>query len=287
KKTVAGITPIQVATNLQKLSGDALLLVAGMRNTRDKELRETIGDIKAMSFLGQYYSKKILGATYKNIYDQATDPSQKIKYKNAAIRNLQVASNSWRKYATQVTNSYIPQHLTRMHFTIDFKAMQAYVDKEVTMFTAKLPEAGLDMKPPLQQLEVVFSKHSNYYFWHLDKLGLPANWTSYKYFILEVFATRQQPFDIIVGTARDTIIRKDIKPAEKAWTRIAVPIETFRPQFEKGENTEAVYSSVSLNEVLGIGVSIEKPLGYPVLEIRSIKLSNQDVEKSTVSSTHR
>lgn len=288
-KTMAGTTPVQVAANLQKASDEALTLVTGMTNVKDKELLETIGDIKAMAFLGQYYSKKILGATHKHLYDNAASRAQKMKYKAAAIKHLQDASSNWRKYASQVSSSYIPQHLTRMHFTVDFKAMQAHVDKEVTMLNTRLPQGGLDMKPPLQQLEVVFSNHSNYYFWHLDKLGLPANWSSYKYVVLQVFATSQQPFDLIVGTGNDTLIKKGIKPVEKGWTRIVVPIETFKPWMAKTENLvttykEAAYAPVPLEEVLGIGVSIEKPVGYPVLEIRSIKLSKEELEKSTVSS---
>jgi hypothetical protein len=176
-----------------------------------------------------------------------------------------------------------------MHFTVDFKAMQAHVDKEVMMLNTKLPHGGLDMKPPLQQLEVVFSDLSNYYFWHLDKLNLPANWSSYKNIIVEVFATSKQPFNLIIGTGRDTIIREGIKPVEKGWTRIVVPIETFKPSIAKAGNLINTFrhtatASVPLDEVLGLGVSIEKPVGYPVLEIRSIKLSKEDVEKSTASS---
>lgn len=281
-KTMTGITPFMVAANLRKASDEALLLVAGMTNIKDKELRETIGDIKAMSFLGQYYSKKILGATNKNLYDKASDQVQKLKYKDAAIKNLQDASNIWRKYATQVSGSYIPQHLTRMHFTVDLKAMQANVDKEVIILGSKLPEVGLDMQPLLQQLEVVFSNKSNYYFWHLDKLGLTGNWSPFKYLVLEVFATSKQPFDLILQTDRDTIVSKDIKPSEKGWTRIVVPLETFRAQIARGQNIvksfhEVAYAPAHLNEVLGLGVLIEKPEGYPVLEVRSIKLSKEDL----------
>lgn len=288
--TMDGLTPIQVAANLQKTSDEALLSVAGMTGIKDKELRETIGDIKAMSYLGQYYSRKILGATYKHLFDKVPDQLEKIKYRNLAIKNLQEASNNWRKYASQVTALYIPQHLTRMHFTVDFKAMQAHVDKEVAILTAKLPEGGFDMKPPLQQLEVVFSDNSNYYFWHLDKLGLPENWSSSKYVILELYATTKQPFDVILSTVTDTVVKKDITPKEKGWTQVVIPIETFTAEIKKGQDQKTVYqgtasSIVPLTNVLGLGVSIVRPVGYPVLEIRSIKLSNEDPGNSTALSS--
>jgi hypothetical protein len=285
-KTITGITPIAVAENLQRISEEALLLVGEMTNIKDKELRETIGDIKAMSFLGQYYSKKILGATFKDLYDKATNDEQKIKYKNAAITSLKDASNSWRKYANQVTGSYIPQHLTRMHFTIDLKATQANVDKEVTMLTAKIPKAGLDVKPPLQQLEVTFSDNSNYYFWHLDKLSLPANWSSSKYLVLQVYSTSEQPIDFILQTDRDTLIRKGVKPGAQEWARLAIPLNSFKLQNIVG-SAKLVLASELLNEVLGIGVSIDKPIGYPVLEIRSIKLSEEEMGDTVFASPVR
>jgi hypothetical protein len=290
-KTMAGITPVEVAMNLQKTAEEALALIAGMTAGKDRELNETIGDIKAMSYLGQYYSKKILGATYKHLRDNVSQQMQKVTYRNLAIKSLQEASLQWRKYAAQITSSYIPQHLTRMHFTIDFKAMQAHVDKEVTMVTAKLPAGWFDMKPPLQQLEVVFSNHSNYYFWHLDKLNLPANWSAYKSVVLEVYATSKQPFDFIIQTDRDTLVRKGNTPPAIGWTRITIPVEALKKQTARRKNASSIYREaaneiVPMNEVLGLGVSIEKPIGYPVLEIRSIKLSKED-PATAFSSIHR
>jgi hypothetical protein len=237
-----------------------------------------------MSFLGEYYSKKILGATYKDLYDKATNEEQKIKYKNTAITHLTDASNNWSKYASQVTSSYIPQHLTRMHFTVDLKATQANVDKEVTMLSAKLAEGGLDVKPPLQQLEVTFSNNSNYYFWHLDKLSLPANWSSSKSVVLEVYATSNQPVDLILQTDTDTLIRKGVKPGAHEWSKLVIPLNSFKAQnTERARKTGDIASQLS-NEVLGIGVSIDKPINYPVLEIRSIKLSKEETANTAFTS---
>lgn len=292
KQTIAGTTPVQVAENLQQISNEALILVADMRNSKDKELVEIIGDIEAMSYLGNYYANKILGATNKHLFDKSPDHTQKLHYKNEAIQSLKKAADYWDKYAKQVSDSYVPQHLTRMHFTVDFKAMQAHVDKEVLMLTGNnLPQTGLDSIPPLQQLEVVFSNASSYYFWHLDKMSLPADWSAKKYMVMEVFATSKQPFDLILQTQTDTIVKKGLKAVEKEWTRVVIPLETIKKEYAKNKSTHTFqhYANISpllLTEVLGFGVSMGKPMGNPVLEIRSVKLLNEEPGNSVLSSIH-
>jgi hypothetical protein len=289
-QTITGMSPIQVADNLAQTSNEALLLLAGLKTTNNKELLATINDIKAMSYLGQYYANKIRGATNKHLYDQSTEVQQQLKYKTAAIQSLQEAAASWRKYAAIVSESYIPQHLTRMHFTVDFKAMQAHVDKEVLMLTNNhLSHKGLETKPPLQQLEVVFSSHSNYYFWHLDKMGLPNDWSVAKYLVMEIFATSKQPFDFALQTTTDTIVKKGIKPVENGWTRIVIPVQSIKDEFAKKQTSGIVQPaanrvSLPLSSMFGFGVSIGKPIGYPVLEIRSVKLYNEAPEPAGMAS---
>jgi hypothetical protein len=131
--SMTGTTPPEVAQILLDISNQALSLTSGMTNYTDKELGQTINDIKAMAFLGQYYSKKILGATNKCLSDKSSDSVKKEDYKNAAIRNLQDASASWKAYADQVTSSYNPEFLTRMEKLIDVKAIQAEVDNDIVL----------------------------------------------------------------------------------------------------------------------------------------------------------
>jgi hypothetical protein len=218
-----GTSPIAVAEQLKKISDHALLLIGDMKNSKDAELRQTIDDIRAISFLGLYYSKKILGAVNKDLYVKSTTGEQKSSYKKAAIENLKEAAENWKKYSEQVSNSYIPQFLTRMHFTVDFKAMQAQVDKEVTMMNhpdgMQTESPGSGAKPLSEEIEVVFSNTSKYYYWHFDKLGLPENWSSYKNVVIEVFATSKQPFNFFLKAGADTVIRRDIVPAENKLTR--------------------------------------------------------------------
>jgi hypothetical protein len=272
-QSVTGTTPPQVAGNLQNLGNEALTLVKGMTNTKDKELNQTINDIRAMAYLGQYYSKKILAATNKYLSDKATDQTEKIKYKNSALDNLQAASLKWKQYAGQVSVSYIPQFLARLHMLIDLKAMQTDVDKEITQLKNAPLETAPPVPKPLQQLEVVFFKGSNYYFWHLPNLGIPTNWATNKYIVLDVYATTPQKFDLLVHTERDSLSKKGIQTTPNKWIKIAVPLSFYKAQL--AAKYPAGNGSEYLNSVKGLGLFIENPIGYPLIETRAISLVNE------------
>lgn len=132
KTAIAGITPIQVASDLQNISEEIISLTKGI-TTKDAELLQTIEDIKAMASLGKYYSKKIIGATNKCISDKITDSKKKLYYRKEAIKNLQAASDCWRNYAGIVTKSYKPQYLTRMQRVVDVTAIQTDVDEDILL----------------------------------------------------------------------------------------------------------------------------------------------------------
>lgn len=127
-----GTTPPQVAQTLQAISDQALSLIADMAGT-DKELRQTISDITTMAYLGQYFSKKILGATNKSISDKTSDTNKKQQYQNNAITYLRDASERWRNYASQISYAYNPQWLTRMQQTVDVKAIQSKADNDIVL----------------------------------------------------------------------------------------------------------------------------------------------------------
>jgi hypothetical protein len=129
---MTGTTPIQVASNLETNYNEVLSLIKGMNDT-DPELRQIIEDIKGLAWLGQYYSKKILGATNKCLSDKSSDLNKKLQYQKVAIKNLQEASECWRNYAGIVSNSYKPQYLTRMQRVIDLTSIQADVDKDIAL----------------------------------------------------------------------------------------------------------------------------------------------------------
>lgn len=95
------ITPTQVAEALKEYATDTLSMVAELRPRQgdNKELRLTLGDLEAMSHLGNYYSEKILGAMDLALFDATGRPGQK----TSAIDHLRAALEHWKQYAAAYT----------------------------------------------------------------------------------------------------------------------------------------------------------------------------------------
>jgi hypothetical protein len=132
------LTPLDVA---DRLEGHAL---AGLQNVEElkpgssRELRQTIGDIKAMAWLGRYYAEKIRGAVA--LARSRRTPSRD-DLENAR-RHLQRASSHWKEYAAIWSTQYLPQVLTRMGTGIvDIRAIQEAVDSEIPV------AAGVGVRP--------------------------------------------------------------------------------------------------------------------------------------------
>jgi len=128
-KPMEGITPPQVAQALQAHARATLQLVGELPTAvRDKELRLTIGDLRAMAHLGDYYAEKILGATELALFDKTGQPEQQA----AAVQHLQAALDHWRKYATVATSQYRPQLLTRIGY-VDLHQLTTKVEEDIAM----------------------------------------------------------------------------------------------------------------------------------------------------------
>src|SRR5215210_5166315 len=177
---MTGTTPLQVAQNLQAISDQALSLISDIAST-DKELRQTVSDITAMAYLGQYYSKKILGATNKNISDKTSDATKKQQYKNKAITYLRNAAESWRNYASQISYSYIPQWLTRMQQTVDIKAIQSKVDNDILLAggtISRVAATGVTVSPASGSVSVNGTKQLTATISPTNATNKNIRWTS-------------------------------------------------------------------------------------------------------------
>jgi hypothetical protein len=102
KNTTAGVTPLQVAAQLDALAETALAKIAGMDDGGNLELRETLGDIRAQARLGQYYAAKIRGTVALGLF-RKTGMSQQ---QTDAVAHLQKALGAWRSYARELDASY-------------------------------------------------------------------------------------------------------------------------------------------------------------------------------------
>jgi hypothetical protein len=128
KKPDGRMTPEQVADQLQQFAARGLTSIAGLDAGSNKELRQTLGDIKAMAALGSYYAEKIRGAVALYRYETGKDAADHAR----ARKHLIAASNHWKQYAAQWSSQYVKQVLTRMGSTaVDIAAIQAQVDADI------------------------------------------------------------------------------------------------------------------------------------------------------------
>ena len=127
--------------------------------------------------------------------------------------------------------------------------------------------------------------------WTLKDLNpdLPADWTGYDFLVLEMKASSPQRFFLTFYSSGGLAQRRQMQPLANVWIRAAVPLQYYRKPNRAGFDLASVgkvprnsfWISTggaygSLNAVEAIGVTMQTPLGKPVLEIRSVRLSKED-----------
>ena len=126
-KPMGGMTPLEVAAVLHAHAEAALKLVAELRPTENRELRQTLADYEAMAHLGKYYAEKILGAAQLALYDSTGVPERKVE----AVAHLNLALGHWQRYAAAGAQ-YRPQLYNRVGY-VDLKALTAKVAEDVAI----------------------------------------------------------------------------------------------------------------------------------------------------------
>ncbi len=126
-----GITPMEVADNLDRLSQESLAGVIKLRydSRPGKELAATLTDMESMAYLGQYYADKIRGAADLAVF--RADTNRKENRQNA-VRHFSNAVEEWESYARIATSQYKPQLLSRSHY-MDWWQILEEVKKEVEL----------------------------------------------------------------------------------------------------------------------------------------------------------
>jgi hypothetical protein len=126
--TFDGMTPMDVADNLDRLAKTTLAGVASLRKApgASKELAATLTDMESMSYLGRYYADKIRGAAALAVF--RADPKRK-EYHAKAVRHLTDAIAEWEAYAKAAGGQYRPQLLSRTHY-LDWQKLLGEVKKE-------------------------------------------------------------------------------------------------------------------------------------------------------------
>lgn len=101
-KKPKGRTPLEVADKLHRHADTALDLLEGFSHGGNKELRLTLGDIRAMALMGKYYAHKIHGATELALFRK----SKEATHQQAAVDQLTEAAMFWRLYVSTARSQY-------------------------------------------------------------------------------------------------------------------------------------------------------------------------------------
>lgn len=107
QKSRRGTSPIAVATALDRHATAALAALARIDPTGNRELRQTLEDIRAQAYLGQYYAAKILAATDLALLRATLEGH----YQTGVARHLNDAAAAWRRYAATTEALYRLQPL--------------------------------------------------------------------------------------------------------------------------------------------------------------------------------
>ncbi|MFC1762587.1 hypothetical protein ACFL6U_10970 [Planctomycetota bacterium] len=132
-KAMPEVTPVQVSDTLLDLSNrcfSQLQTIQAAPPYDSEALKETLADIEAMAWLGQYYAYKIRGATELFLYEAISKPSDKRAHKVMAIDSLQKAVQAWQGYADNADRRYKPQLLARTRY-LDWQALVPDVKNDV------------------------------------------------------------------------------------------------------------------------------------------------------------
>jgi Holliday junction resolvasome RuvABC DNA-binding subunit len=122
------LTPLEVASEIDKLAAHGVSLLEPLPPPADAELRETMSDIRAMAALGRYYAAKIRGAVELARYETTSDVAAHARARTA----LEAAAAHWRDYARLWSAQNVGNVFTRLGPTlVDMTAIQAAVDKDI------------------------------------------------------------------------------------------------------------------------------------------------------------
>jgi len=137
-KQPAGTTPIDVSQRLHHHADKALQILDRLPKVTDKELRLTLGDIRAMAFLGKYYAHKIRGATELALYRK----EQGRAHRDAAVREMTQAAEYWDRYTAAALAQYTNPILLNRVGLCDWRALTAEVRNDVEIAGGSVPSSN-------------------------------------------------------------------------------------------------------------------------------------------------
>ena len=100
--SVSGTKPIEVSDQIHRHADRALAILSRLSHGDDKELRQTVEDIRVIAYLGKYYAHKIRGATELALFRKTDEKA----HQKAAVDELTWAAHFWRLYASTALARY-------------------------------------------------------------------------------------------------------------------------------------------------------------------------------------
>ncbi len=101
-KSLSGMTPIEVSEKIHTHADKALDVLGRLKHGGNKELRLTLGDIRAIAYMGKYYAHKIRGATELALFRE----TGKKEHQKVAIEELTNAAKFWQLYTSTAVSQY-------------------------------------------------------------------------------------------------------------------------------------------------------------------------------------
>jgi hypothetical protein len=124
-----GTTPIQVSQQLHASSDKALQILNQFPQSTEKELKRTLGDIRAMAYMGKYYAHKIRGATELALYRH----NREEEHRRNAVAEMNQAASYWDLYTgTALKQYHNPIDLNR-NILVDWQALSKEVRKDIAI----------------------------------------------------------------------------------------------------------------------------------------------------------
>lgn len=135
------------------------------------------------------------------------------------------------------------------------------------------------------------SKEVDYHEFSLNQLGLKgeSDWEDYDYMVLEIRSSTAQRFLLGINTDNG-LHEKRTHVLPRAWVKLCIPLDYYREKPKPSNDLAATVNKPQngvgfqhieggtvgpLTGVKGIGIKYYTPLNYPLVEIRSFKLTNE------------
>jgi hypothetical protein len=96
------LTPLEISRQIHAHSDKALQLASQIKAKDNKELSNTLDDIRSMAWLGKYYAHKIHGATALALFRETGEK----KHQTEAVGQLTEALDFWVKYYQNAMKQY-------------------------------------------------------------------------------------------------------------------------------------------------------------------------------------